>query len=47
MDVAVVEVAAADGVEDDVGGGVGGEPDETAAAFFLELTGFGEAAFFF
>ena len=46
VDVEVGELAGVDGVEDDVGGGVGAEADVAAAALALELArGFEAAAF--
>lgn len=46
VDVEVGELAGVDGVEDDVGGGVGAEAEVAAAAFALELArGFEAAAF--
>ena len=35
MDVDVIELIAVDGIQDDVGGGVSGETEETNAAFLL------------
>jgi len=46
VDVEVGELAGVDGVEDDVGGGVGAEADVAAATFALEAAGGFEAAAF-
>ena len=44
VQVDVIELAAVDRLEDDVGGGVGGEAEEADAALLLELARRGHAA---
>ena len=47
VEVDVIEFAGVDGGFDDIGGGVGGKAEETAASFFLQLAGDVEATALF
>src|SRR5579863_3430090 len=46
VEIDVIEFAGGNGVENDIGGGVRGEADETDATIALELASRGEAAVF-
>ena len=44
MDIDVIKLVTANGFQNDVGGRMGGESQETNAAVFLEFPGGGDAA---